>query len=230
MLVLINKNIAKRFSKVTGIESIELKEYSKLDIPVSCHADMLLSVIEKTIFCYKDYYEENSDIFDRIKGYNVVKSLHKCSSKYPYDIGLNVLVIGKRIFCKKDFTASEILDYATDKDYKIIDVNQGYSCCSTLVIDENSAITSDKGIYNALKEEGVDALLVSTNRIKLEGYNCGFIGGSGCILDNKVYFFGDISKFDNFDEILAWLDNKKYKVFSIIQGDVSDFGGAKILI
>lgn len=229
MVILMSKMIAKKFGHQTGIETISLNEYSKLDSPVNSHADMLLCVIDNTIFCYDEYYKENPDIFAKIKKYNVLKSSHNCISKYPYDIGLNVLVVGKCIFCKKKYTAKEILNYAALNNYKVIDVNQGYSCCSTLVLDKNSAITSDTGIYNALISEGIDALLVSTKNIKLDGYNCGFVGGSGCVLDKNVYFFGDISRLDDYEEIVRWLELRNYKFLPIISGDVYDFGGAKVL-
>ena len=229
MIALINECIAESFENVTKIQTIPLKKYERLDYPVRCHADMLFCVLDNVIFCYGDYYEQNCKDLDTIKGYKIVKTTHLCSKEYPHDIGLNVLVIGKHIFCKREYTAHEILEYAQENGYKIVNVNQGYSSCSTLVVDENSAITSDKGIYEALQNEGFDSLLVSTKEIKLEGYNCGFIGGSGCFFNKTAYFFGKIERLQECEKISAWLKQKNYSYFSIFPGDVSDFGGVKLL-
>ncbi|MBQ7353050.1 MAG: hypothetical protein IJW54_03485 [Clostridia bacterium] len=229
MKILVNDKIAEKIESITGVKTLGLKPYDKLDKPICSHADMLICIIDKTIFCYSDYYEKNIDVFAKITGYNIIKSNQQCKAIYPYDIGLNVLVIGKRIFCKKAYVVKEILDYAEINHYKIINVNQGYSCCSTLAIDENSAITSDKGMFDALVSEGIDTLLVSNCDIKLEGYNCGFVGGSGYIFDKTLYFFGSIDNLREKSEVKQWLRKRNYKLISIFMGDVSDFGGAKLV-
>lgn len=229
MIALISNKIAEKFKNATGIKTLGLKPYGKLDKPVNSHADMLICLIDKTIFCYSDYYDQNIDLFSHIKGHTIIKSTHQCKANYPYDIGLNVLVIGNRIFCKRNYVASEILEYANNNKYKIVDVKQGYSCCSTLVVDENSAITSDKRMYDVLTKEGIDTLLISTNDIKLEGYNCGFVGGCGCFLGKTAYFFGSVEKLREKNEIEQWLKNKNCEIASIFQGDVSDFGGVKFV-
>ena len=48
MKALINYEIADAFYNATGLDVIPLKPYSKLDLPVSAHADML--------FCLLDIY------------------------------------------------------------------------------------------------------------------------------------------------------------------------------
>lgn len=230
MLAVLSKQIASDFTSKTGINALALEEYSKLDTPVSSHADMLVCKIENTVFLYEDYYLENKAIFEKIENnYKVVKVKKKCSKDYPNDIGLNVLIIGKTIFCRLDSCAKEILVYAKENGYKLINVNQGYSACSTLVINEKSAITSDTGIYNALINEGFNALLVSTNGIELKGYNCGFIGGTGGAFDNTLYFFGDISIHKDYHKISSFLEENKCKIVSILSGGVYDFGGIKFL-
>ena len=229
MFALVSKNIAVDFMSATNIPVIPLNSYGKLDAPVTSHPDMLFCIIDKNISCYKDYFEENICLFKDLQEYNIIKVSHFCDKKYPYDIGLNVLVVGKRIFCKREYTAKEIIEYGTKSGYKIIDVNQGYASCSTLVINENSAITSDKSIYNALVNEGIDTLLISTNDIHLEGYNCGFVGGSGCILNKTAYFFGEIENMSEFDKISTWLNDRKINYKSILAGGVSDFGGVKLV-
>ena len=166
MIALLSTQVANEFAKKTGIEVLALKEYSRLDTPVSSHADMLICKIENTVFCYEDYYLENRSIFEKIENnYKVVKVSKNCSRKYPNDVGLNALVIGKKIFSRLDSTAKEIVDYAEENGYKLVNVNQGYSACSTLVLNEGSAITTDISIYKALINEGCSALLVTSESL-----------------------------------------------------------------
>ncbi len=230
MIAVLSNLISEQFEKSTGIKALSLKPYSKLDAPVSTHADMLLCVIDNTVFCYKEYYLENIDLFNTIEqeGYNIIKVEKECSKKYPNDIALNALVIDKKLFCNEKYTANEIIEYAKNNDYKIINVNQGYSACSTLVVDKAYAITADAGMKIALEKENINLLFISGEGIKLPGYNCGFIGGSGIVIDDKAYFFGNIKKHHDFEKMKKIFDNKKIGIFEIIPNDVCDFGGVKI--
>ena len=230
MFVALSSQIAEEFQKKTGFDVLALNEYSALDAPVSSHADMLLCVIDNNVFCYNEYYNKNISIFEKIeKKYNVIKIEKECLNEYPNDVALNVLIIGKTIFSRLDSTAREIIEYAKNNGYKLVNVKQGYTCCSTLVLNEKSAITSDVGIYNTLKKEGYNALLVSNEVIELKGYNCGFIGGVGGVYSNTVYFFGDISMHPEYEKISSFLEENNCKIISILSGGVYDFGGIKFL-
>ncbi|MBQ4509861.1 MAG: hypothetical protein II984_03980 [Clostridia bacterium] len=231
MIALISNQISSQFQNATGIKTFPLMPYNKLDLPVSSHADMLICVIDKNVFCYSDYYNESKSIFDEIEklGYKIIKVNHQCDIKYPHDIGLNALVIGKKIFCKRNYIAKEIIEYGEANGYKIINVNQGYSACSTFIIDENSVITSDLGMQKAFQNEGINTIIVPNNNIILDGYNCGFVGGCGCILDNNAYFFGSIKDtfIENCADIEAFFEIKNIKFHKVIDGRLRDFGGVK---
>ena len=230
MKVLINEAYADEFSRFTNIECIPLPSYERLDLPVSCHADMLFCVIEDTLFCYKDYVKLNA--LEKIiadTGKRIIYVDHVCEKSYPNDIGLNALVMGKTLFCNSKHTAKELIEFARSRGYKIIDVKQGYSSCSTLVIDENNAITSDKGMYKAIKEQGKNVLYISNSDIVLEGYNCGFIGGATAVIDKKVFFLGDFKTIRQAASIEQMISDCNGTVFSILSGRVYDFGGIKLI-
>lgn len=230
MFAVLSNLISKEFEKATGIKALSLKPYSKLDFPVSTHADMLLCVIENTVFSYEDYYYENIELFTKIKqyGYDIILVEKECSKMYPDDIALNVLVINKMIFCYAKHTAKEILNFAQKNKYKIVNVRQGYAACSTFIVDNHCVITGDAGIKSALENENIDVSLVSNDNIDLPGYNCGFIGGSGVTIDNKAYFFGKIKKHPDYDRIKSVFSNKQIEICEITTEKVCDFGGVKI--
>ncbi len=230
MIAIMSEQIAKAFEEKTNIKTISLPSFEKLDAPISSHADMLICVIENNVFFYKEYYEAYKERFKDInEKYNVILVEKECSKKYPFDVGLNVLVIGNKIFCNKKYVASEIITLAENLSYKIVDVKQGYSACSTLVIDENNAITGDKGMYFSLKNEGINVLLISPENIVLEGYNHGFIGGSGGIFKKTAYFFGNINEKKEYESVLSLLKNKECTSISVLKENLFDFGGIKFL-
>jgi hypothetical protein len=82
----------------------------------------------------------------------------------------------------------------------------------------------------SLEREGINVFVVSNEKINLKGYNCGFIGGSGFILNNKLIFFGSITKeiYDN-DDLISVLNSLNIEISSVFNGNLYDYGGVKIL-
>ena len=231
MLALMSFEIADRFQNLTNIISLPLMPYDKLDPPVASHADMLICVIDKAVFCYEDYYKAHKPIFEEIEklGYTVVTTSAKCKSKYPKDISLNVFVACKKIFCKKEYVAKEILEYARINGYEIINVKQGYTACSCLRLKDNVVVTGDMGMKRVLEENGFEVFSFDNSKIFLNGYNCGFIGGSAGVLDNKIYFFGPREIFEENEELKSFLNEENFQLVSILNDRVYDFGGIKFL-
>lgn len=229
MFAVLSSLVSECFFEKTNIPVLPLEPYQAFDSPVRTHADMLICKIEDTVFTYRDYYYNNVELFSKIEEKYKVIRIDGGKREYPNDIKLNVLVIGKGIYGRLDKVSDEVLDFAKSNGYTLTSVNQGYSACSTLVINEKSAITSDIGIYNALLKNGINSLFVTTEGIKLEGYNCGFIGGAGGVLGNTAYFFGDIKFHPDYEKIQEFLKEQNCTEISILGGGVYDFGGIKFL-
>ena len=61
-------------------------------------------------------------------------------------------------------------------------------------------------ILNAMKQNGIDTLLISEGHVDLPGYSYGFIGGASAkISSNEVFFFGNIEAHRNYNEIHEFL-------------------------
>lgn len=225
--IFVNTDFSHIIKQNCALNVVPLPHFDKLDAPVSAHADMLIFVLDNKIFLYEEYYLINKNIFDNAlnSNYEIVLIKKKCQKNYPNDVALNVLRVGNTIFSSLNNTAEEILSYAKSKGYKLVNVNQGYSACSTLVLDERTAITADKGIYQALVKNGKDALLIEEGGIALQGYDYGFIGGASFVVDDTVYFMGNIEKHPSYTKIKEKTEFLKMKIFSISPNDVFDFGG-----
>ena len=114
----------------------------------------------------------------------------------------------------------------------MINVKQGYSNCSIAVIDENSIILSDKGLYNSLKNRGIDMLFLDyIPNIKLLNENGeysqknGFIGGAISRIGDNIVVFGDLDKIDYYCNIRKFIESRNLKIIDFEGLDVVDYGG-----
>lgn len=184
---------------------------------ISGHSDIFYCKINDKIIC-----APNAPIINR----NFIMGIHKIGKKYPDDVAYNACQIGNIIVGSK----------YTDKSINPnIIVKQGYVKCSICVTSQKSCITTDKSIYNSLKNIGIDVTYIQENNIKLlnkygkETSMQGFIGGASFVFDNKFVLFGDIEMLESKSEILQHL--KKYNLQLVyFKGlSVNDYGGAIIL-
>ena len=211
-----------------GFEVLSIPENCRLDTAVSAHPDMRLFALGNKIFISREEKDELSQITDRLEafGYETVFCSASISAKYPADIAFNCFSVGKYLFGNLPCLAPEILKYAEAEGYTPICVKQGYSKCSTLIVDKNSIITADHSIYSAATKVGIDVLLISNpeGAIKLQGYSCGFIGGASGEFDDKIYFCGDISKHPDAEAITAFCKNKNKALLSLSDEELYDLG------
>ena len=127
-----------------GIDVIELNLNKKLGL-LANHADMLVFDggngnfvidIEQDILCEKINKQ----------GGTVKNTSFEDSAAYPKDVLLNAAVVGEYLICNKKTISCDILDFT---DYKIIDINQGYSKCSTCIVNSQAIITDDISVDKA---------------------------------------------------------------------------------
>lgn len=62
---------------------------------------------------------------------------------YPEDIRYNVCQVGNFVVHNFKYTDKRVLEYINENGFEKVQVNQGYSNCSTCVISNNACITSD---------------------------------------------------------------------------------------
>ena len=131
---------------------------------------------------------------------------------YPHDIAFNAACTGKYFIHNLRYTAPVLLQKAADLGMSMIDVRQGYSKCSTVIVDEDSIITYDRGLASACTAAGMDVLTISPGHVILPGYDTGFIGGASGRIGDNVYFNGDITMHPDFDRIEAFIRGRSLNV------------------
>lgn len=208
-----------------GYELQEIKTSANVYPEISAHVDIFACKVDRNIIIEPTQYQNLVLIPDLIKGQEEVQD------QYPYDIKYNVCTIGKRAIHNFQYTDLKLKQVLVENNCELINTTQGYTNCSIAVIDDNSAIVSDKGLYKILKSHGVDTLLVENNLdIKLldgEKYSNkkGFIGGCISRLDDSIIVFGELNKIDNNSKIRKFITDKNLKIIEFEGLDIIDYGG-----
>lgn len=195
-------------------------------LPEQKHADMQVLQINKNIFLLS----ECSELKNRLAEDKPVISSKRAGKSYPENIQLNFLYLNNKLFGKLSAIAPELKQYCIDNNIKMINVNQGYCRCSTLVISDNAVITADSSIEKALCKEGIEVLRISEGNIRLDGFDYGFIGGAGAGIEDKIIFFGNICKHPDYIKIRNFIFRHKLEI-KIISSDMplTDIGGIVVL-
>ena len=219
------RKIEKQKLEKMGYYLIEIKKNPNVYEEISSHVDIFACKIGDKIIVEPSVYEDIS------KKISVEKGNACVSSKYPKDIKYNVCIIGKKAIHKLNCTDSKIKEELIKNGYELIDTKQGYTNCSIAVINDNSAIVTDKELYKTLKSHDIDTLFLDYEPdIKLlnkDSYSSkkGFIGGAISRIEDNIIIFGDLSKIDKDDKIRNFISQKKLNLIEFKNLDVVDYGG-----
>lgn len=207
-----------------GINPLFVNGKNALPPPLNGHIDMLVNHYSDNLF----YIEKGQNkLFNKLTEYGVCSVVIKDNIKagYPDDVKLNCIKIGNTLICNVKTIAKEIIKKASSDGCKILNVNQGYTKCSVLIVNKNAVITDDESVFSSLNNSCFDTLLVKKGSVMLPNYNYGFIGGcGGMISKNEIVFFGDIKKHDSYENIKSFLNNYKIQEISLSNENLSDIG------
>lgn len=197
MLIISHKSSLefKEFLDYNGFSWIETVDNPNLDPRISDHPDLSMFalangklVIDKNISAYYKKYIKSTNI---IEGDGI-------SFSYPYDCLYN-LYQHSNFYIHNDITESHISKYMTKNSYHHLFVKQGYTRCSIIPMG-NKILTSDYGIYKALKDK-IEVILLKEEHVSLDGFENGFIGGTCGIVGNTLIFNGNLELSPNFEII-----------------------------
>lgn len=144
--------------------------------------------------------------------------------EYPENIKYNAVQLRELFVHNTKYTDSGLLSSAKAKGLNIVHVNQGYTKCNIVKVDENSVITSDAGIAHSLIPYGIDTLIVSQGHVKLKGFQYGFLGGSSGRVDDEIIFNGDLSAHPDYLVIRNFIENRGLKTVFFKEYPLDDIG------
>ena len=216
------KEYLKRFG-----ELVEIPKYDYLYEEISSHPDIFITKIGDKLICAPCIYE-----YLIKSGVDVKKGDKDPKGSYPNDILYNVFQIGKYVVGNFKYCDKKVLEEIEKHNFIKINVKQGYSNCSCLVLNDRAIITSDKGISDEMLKIKKDVLLLQSNSIKLlngnkESKMNGFIGGATTVIDKQVILFGDIDNFGekNKGELISFLNKYNMNLKSFNGFNINDYGG-----
>lgn len=223
------RQIEKEKLKTLGYQLIEIQQNKKVYPEISSHVDIFTCKIgEKIIIEPSQYNSLKAQLQDEEK---TQIGNEEIGTNYPNDIKYNVCTIGKKALHNFEYTDLKIKEELETQGYEFINTTQGYTNCSIAVIDDNSAIVTDKGLYKILQKHNIDVLYLEYEPdIKLlnnQGYSNrkGFIGGAISRVGENIIVFGELNKIDKYGQIKNFIEQRNLNIIEFKGLDVIDYGG-----
>lgn len=217
------RKIEKKRIQDMGYEIIEIPTNKNVYTEISSHVDIFVCRVRDEIIV------EPTQNFKDIS--NLVFGEEKVLMQYPQDIKYNVCIIGKKAIHNLKYTDEILKKELINKGFELINTTQGYTNCSIAVINDKSAIVTDKGLNKILQKHGIETLYLNNElNIKLLNGNKysnkkGFIGGCISRIGNKIMVFGELEKIDPENKIRKFIQERNLEIIDFNGLDIIDYGG-----
>ena len=191
---------------------------------ISSHPDIFF-------FCHNERHcksvicAENVHI-DLPENIMVVKGGKLVGNKYPETCHYNAVGIGNILIHKLLHTDSSILEAYGQMWTKSVqlNVNQGYTRCNLLALNETNYITSDFGIKKVLEENGFNVFYVDPHQIALPGHDHGFFPGCCGLVDDYLVVCGSLKHLKECKELKKFIRRNNMKIIELYDGELIDVG------
>lgn len=206
-----------------GVDAILTTADNRLPGPVKWHPDMQACAIGGRMIVLK-----GCGLMDVLAKYGIPASetVDLPESSYPKDVLCNVLAWDKWALGNAVAADKAVIQTADKLGLTWINVKQGYTACSTLLVDEQSAITADDGVAVQLERHGIQVLRINSGAVKLPGYPYGFIGGCcGKLSPERMVFAGSIDSHPDGERISNFLSMRCIVPVELFHGELLDVGG-----
>ena len=168
----------------------------------------------------------------------LIEGKKEVGKKYPETVPYNAVGIGNLLIHNLKHTDETIL--SSYKNH--INVNQGYTRCNLLALNENAFITSDVGIFNAdNRQQTTDnslypheslvetygrtsVLYIDPKQIKLEGQKNGFFPGCCGVWKNNLIVCGSTKNLKEKAELDKFLKDNNFNLIELYDGELIDVG------
>ena len=169
----------------------------------------------------------------------LIEGKKEVGKKYPGTVPYNAVGIGNTLIHNLKHTDPKILSSYENH----INVNQGYTRCNLLALNENCFITSDVAICrdastmsfikqneNPFTEDIVDTsvqkfvLYIDPKQIKLEGHDHGFFPGCCGVWKNNLVVCGSTKHLKEKEELDKFLKENNFNIIELYDGELIDVG------
>lgn len=224
MLIIADKKIpTEAKSRLRSLGSLLELETKGITYPaISGHPDIFLTQVDGRLVVAPNLPEQHI-IELRKQNIELVFGEQRVGPKYPQTAGFNAVVATKSLIHNLNTTDPLIRNLCKNKTP--VHVNQGYTRCNLVFLDDDHAITSDRGIYKTLTDHGVETLLVNPSGINLPGFEHGFFGGCCGIYDNRLFILGSLKYYQEGAKIRQFVSDLQSKIVELFDSPLFDGGG-----
>ncbi len=229
-LALIDPRLSRAIStalKQHGLEPIAIPLCSRVADPIAGHPDIQLFLSGRNCFVHpempRDFLKKIAPFLEIVQGDSYL------GRNYPEDIAYNVAQVGGVAFHKSAKTDCKIISFFQKNGVELVDVPQGYSRCSTVIVDDSSIITADVKIDRAARERGLNSLKIDPGHVELPGYRYGFLGGATGHHGKYVFFTGHLNHHPNEKEIIEFIKSRGKEPVFLSNEKVVDGGSIEIV-
>ena len=149
----------------------------------------------------------------------VIKGGKPVGNKYPETVHYNAIGIDNILIHNLQFSDEKLLTKSVQ-----INVNQGYTRCNLLALNETNYITSDLGIKKTLEKHGFDVFYVDPQQIVLPGQKYGFFPGCCGLFGENVVICGSLNHLKECKELKKFIRRNKMKIIELYNGELVDVG------
>ena len=151
----------------------------------------------------------------------LIEGKKEVGKKYPETVPYNAVGIGNLLIHNLKHTDETILSSYENH----INVNQGYTRCNLLALNENAFITSDVAVGTRLATSvHYSVLYIDPKQIKLEGQKNGFFPGCCGVWKNNLIVCGSTKNLKEKSELDKFLKENNFNLIELYDGDLIDVG------
>ncbi|MBQ4546820.1 MAG: hypothetical protein IJA17_06650 [Oscillospiraceae bacterium] len=192
---------------------------------IASHADLQLLHLGGNSVLTASCSKKSSEMLEML-GFELKTAENELDFSYPDDCLINAEIIGRNIIVNPDIIDRKLMEFAEENNYNIIAVKQGYAKCSVLAVCEDAVITADPGIAKILTQKEIEVLKIKEGGIYLKGYDTGFIGGCGGMVEEKILgTAGDLKSIKDYENIKDFLRNRNIYAENLGGRSLHDIGG-----
>lgn len=216
---------AKAKESLSKLGSVTWLEPSDEAYPaISSHPDIFM-------FCHNErhcdsvIYAENVHI-NFPQNIAAVKGDKPVGKKYPETAHYNAVGVGNMLIhnmLHTDLSIKNLYGKIWKKSVQL-NVNQGYTRCNLLALNETNYITSDLGIKRVLEENGFDVFYVDPRQIILPGQKYGFFPGCCGMFDDNLVVCGSLKHLKECKELRKFIRRNGMKIIELYDGELVDVG------
>jgi hypothetical protein len=228
MLIFHNQNLPQNAKSALSLygETVDFSAPGLVYEAVNGHPDLFIAQVGKELTVAPNipgnYLELLSERKIQFRIGHIPTGFH-----YPHSARYNAVITEKYFIHNLNISDPLLLEQSSHLEK--IHVNQGYTRCSLLALGETDFITSDKGIYQILQENGLQVLFADPAEIKLPGFSHGFFGGTCGVWHKTVFISGNLKYHTQGEVIRKFIGKAGYDVTELYDGPLFD-GGSIIFI